>query len=185
MTDPTLRPPLRYRWATARDADAIVALAQAAYRGEASRAGWTTEADFLDGQRIDRDGVLELIGEGQGIVLAERDDVAGALLACCHVSRDGDDAWFGLFAVDPGLQGHGIGDRLLAEAERRVAGTFRSHRLRMKVIWLRDSLIAWYQRRGFQRCEETHPFPYGEPRFGLPRRDDLYFIVLEKPLASN
>ena len=174
---------LRYRWATPDDADAIVALAQSAYRGDASRAGWTTEADFLDGQRIDRDGVIELLGEGQGIVLAEGDD--GSPRACCHVARDADDAWFGLFAVDPALQGQGVGDRLLAEAERRVAADFGCRRLRMKVIWLRDSLIAWYLRRGFQRSDETHPFPYGQERFGIPRRDDLHFIVLDKPLASD
>jgi GNAT superfamily N-acetyltransferase len=180
MTTST-RPPLQFRWAVPADADAIAQLAHSAYRGDASRAGWTTEADFLDGQRIDHDGVLELLTDGQGIVLAESGD--GALLACCHVSSDGDDAWFGLFAVDPLLQGAGIGDQLLAEAERRVGERFGSRRLRMKVIWLRDSLIAWYQRRGYQRIDETHPFPYGQERFGRPRRDDLYFIVLEKQLA--
>lgn len=173
---------LRFRWATPDDAATIVALAQSAYRGEASRAGWTTEADFLDGQRIDREGVLELLGDGQGIVVAEREP-GGEVVACCHVGRDGGDAWFGLFAVDPRLQGQGVGDRLLAEAERRVRDEFVCRRLRMKVIWLRDSLIAWYQRRGYRRTDETHPFPYGDERFGLPRRDDLHFIVLEKPLS--
>lgn len=176
--------PLRFRWATADDAQVIVELAQSAYRGEASRAGWTTEADFLDGQRIDREGVLALLGDGQGVVLAEP-ETGGQVLACCHVSRDGDDAWFGLFAVDPRQQGQGVGDRLLAEAERQVRDGFGSRRLRMKVIWLRDSLIAWYQRRGYQRTEETHPFPYGDERFGLPRRDDLHFVVLEKPLGTR
>jgi len=172
---------LHFRWATPADADAIVALAQAAYRGQASRAGWTTEADFLDGQRTDREGVLAMLGEGQGILLAE--EAGGALLGCCHLERDGGAAWFGLFAVDPRRQGRGIGDRVLAEAERLAGEVFGCRRLRMKVIWLRDSLIAWYGRRGFRRCGETHPFPYGDERFGIPRRDDLYFIVLEKPLG--
>ncbi|MFA7541555.1 MAG: GNAT family N-acetyltransferase, partial [Lysobacterales bacterium] len=49
-------------------------------------------------------------------------------------------------------------------------------------IWLRDSLIAWYQRRGYAVTGEQMPFPYGDERFGIPRRDDLHFIILEKPL---
>ena len=44
---------LHFRSATLDDVDAIVALVTSAYRGDASRAGWTTEADFLDGNRID------------------------------------------------------------------------------------------------------------------------------------
>ena len=42
---------LAYRAATAADIDAVVALVESAYRGDASRQGWTTEADFLDGRR--------------------------------------------------------------------------------------------------------------------------------------
>lgn len=167
------------RWASTGDADAIVALAQSAYRGDASRAGWTTEADFLDGQRIDRDGVVAMIGDDQGIILLHKGD---ELLACAHLRRDGDHCWFGLFAVQPGRQGQGIGDRLLQVAEQQAAARFGAVAIRMYVIWLRDSLIDWYQRRGYARSGEQAPFPYGDARFGLPRRDDLYFIVLEKPL---
>src|SRR5690606_26482524 len=160
------------------DADAIVMLAQSAYRGDASRAGWTTEADFLDGQRIDRDGVLSMLDGGQRIELMERD---GAPLACCHLQAEGETCWFGLFAVVPRMQGQGIGDALLAHAQAVAVREFGSTRMGMKVIWLRDSLIAWYRRRGYSRTAATHPFSYGDPRFGLPRRDDLRFIVLEKP----
>jgi hypothetical protein len=46
-----------------------------------------------------------------------------------------------------------------------------------------EDLIAWYVCRGYAVTGETRPFPYGDPRFGLPRRDDLYFVVLEKPFA--
>ena len=48
---------MMYRTARADDVRAIVALVQSAYRGEASRAGWTTGADLLDGQRTDADAV--------------------------------------------------------------------------------------------------------------------------------
>ena len=53
--------------------------------------------------------------------------------------------------------------------------------LRMTVIDVRDELIAWYERRGYRRTGIRKPFPYGDTRFGVPRRDDLRFEVLEKP----
>jgi len=46
----------------------------------------------------------------------------------------------------------------------------------------RTELIAWYERRGYRCTGETAPFFYGDERFALPKRDDLSFIVLEKPL---
>ena len=49
----------------------------------------------------------------------------------------------------------------------------------MTVIVQRDELIAWYERRGYVRTGRFKPFPYGDTRFGLPRRDDLRFEVLE------
>ncbi len=52
----------------------------------------------------------------------------------------------------------------------------------MTVIQLRDRLIAWYERRGYRRTGKTLPFPYGDDRFGIPNRDDLHFVVLEKPI---
>ncbi len=173
---------LAIRYATAADVDAIVAIAHASYRGEASRAGWTTEADYLDGQRTDAEAVAAMLAGGQGILLAERD---GELLGCCQIERDGDACWFGLFAVPPKAQGQGVGNRLLAAAERWAFAHFDAARMRMKVIWLREELIAWYLRRGYRRTGASHPFPYGDPRYGLPRRDDLHFIELAKPLSGD
>src|SRR5690606_1436080 len=58
-----------FRDATPDDADAIIDLVQSAYRGDASRRGWTTEADLLDGQRIDRPVLLDLLGRERTRVL--------------------------------------------------------------------------------------------------------------------
>jgi hypothetical protein len=54
--------------------------------------------------------------------------------------------------------------------------------MRMRVINVRDTLIAWYERRGYALTGETEPFPYGDDRFGRPLRDDLCFVVLERGL---
>ena len=171
---------LGFRAATDADIDAIVALVTSAYRGESSRAGWTTEADLLDGARIDPEVLrADIARDGSRVVLAERDS---ALLACAHVAVDGDAGYFGMFSVVPGLQGGGIGKQVLAECERIVRDDWRLPAMRMTVIDVRDELIAFYQRRGYRRTGITKPFPYGDARFGEPKRDDLRFEVLEKTL---
>ena len=171
---------LAFRDATTDDVDAIVALVTSAYRGEASRAGWTTEADFLDGNRIDADVLRADIERPRSrVVLAGRD---GALLACAHVAEEDGHGYFGMFAVVPGLQGGGIGKALLAECEHIMRDDWRLPDMRMTVIDLRDELIAFYERRGYRRTGTYKPFPHGDERFGIAKRDDLRFEVLEKTL---
>jgi ribosomal protein S18 acetylase RimI-like enzyme len=177
---------LLFRSATSRDVAAVVALTESAYRGNASRAGWTTEADFLDGQRTDVAEVAALIArEDARIVIAERQ---GELLACCLLQRQDHDGapggYFGMFSVRPNLQGAGIGRSLLAEAERIAREEWGCGRMRMSVIDIRDALIAWYERRGYRRTGEYKPFPYGDERYGIPKRDDLRFEWLVKPLRG-
>ena len=87
-----------------------------------------------------------------------------------------------MLAVKPARQTRGLGKALLAEAERRARGELGAARVRMTVIEQRTELIAWYERRGYRRTGATEPFPYGNPRFGLPKRPDLRFVVLEKPV---
>lgn len=171
---------LMFRDALAADVDAIVALVESAYRGDASRQGWTTEADMLEGQRVDIDGVRALVDDARArVLLALRD---GVLVACCELRHEGDHAYFGMFSVRPDGQGTGVGRRVLAEAERIARDEWHCQGMRMTVIDIRDELIAWYERRGYSRTGEHKPFPYGDERFGVPQRDDLRFEVLCKAL---
>ena len=175
---------LRFRAAGSADIGAIVELTQSAYRGDASRAGWTTEADLLDGQRTDAREVAELIANPDVmLLLAER---GGQLLASCVVERlrggHAGDGYFGMFSVRPEAQGNGTGRALLAEAERMARDEWHARAMRMTVIDVRAELIAWYERRGYRRTGEYRPFPYGDPRFGIPKRDDLRFEWLVKDL---
>lgn len=180
MTATAETTPLAYRHAGHADIPMLVDLVTSAYRGERSRAGWTTEADLLEGNRIAPDVLAADLDRPRSLVLvAERD---GETLACAHVAVDGDAAYFGMFAVRPGLQGRGIGDAVLAEAERIARFELGQATMRMTVIDLRGELIAWYQRRGYRRTGRFKPFPYGDSRFGRPLREDLRFEILEKNL---
>ena len=198
---------LVFRNATLADVSAVVELVESAYRGEASRAGWTTEADLLDGQRTDEVEIREIIcGAHSRIRLAEQSPAglqilaqiqahtpsqeralphAASLVGCVRIENAGDAGYIGMVSVLPTLQSAGIGRQLLHEAERVIRDELCLPRARMTVIGQRDTLIAWYQRRGYSLTGKQEKFPYGQPRAGTPRRDDLYFEVLEKSLATN
>lgn len=174
---------LAFRAARAGDAAAVVALVESAYRGESSRAGWTTEADLLDGHRTDLAEVTGLLAAPDvRILLAE--DADGALVGCCQLERRDSAAYFGMFAVLPTRQGDGIGAALLDRAERHARRTWGALRMELLVISVRTELLAWYDRRGYRLTGQVEPFPRGDPHFGLPRRDDLEFVVMAKDLSG-
>ncbi|MEO7073233.1 MAG: GNAT family N-acetyltransferase [Rhodanobacter sp.] len=171
------------RAAVTSDIGAIVALVESAYRGDSGRRGWTTESDLLDGRRTDADAVGEILAhEDSFILLAERE---GQPVASCHLQRQGDWAYFGMFAVDPLQQGNGLGKWMLAAAEHIACQRWHCRGMRMTVIEQRPELVAWYARRGYLPTGEYLRFPYGNERFGIPRRDDLRFVVLGKSLAGE
>lgn len=171
---------LTFRDATPADVEALVALTESAYRGDSSRAGWTTEADLLGGQRTDRAGVRAVITTpGSLMVVAE---TGGEIVACCQLEHRGEAAYFGMFSVRPEQQGGGIGKAVIAEAERIARDDWGAQRMEMTVIAQREDLIAFYERRGYKRTGVFEPFPYGDERFGIPKRDDLRFEKLVKQL---
>ncbi|MET7683922.1 GNAT family N-acetyltransferase [Streptomyces sp. NPDC005423] len=170
-----------FRDATAADVDTLVELIESAYRGDSSRTGWTTEADILEGRRTDPEGVLAVVEAPDSRMLAVEQD--GRVVACCQLQHRGEHAYFGMFAVSPSLQGGGLGKVIIAEAERIAQETWGVREMHMTVISVRNDLIAWYERRGYRRTGRMTPFPYGDERFGIPRRDDLRFELLVKELG--
>lgn len=169
-----------FRRADATDVNAIVALVNSAYRGESSRAGWTTEADILGGQRTDAEEISRLIAEDDSAILLclLGDETIGSV----HVERvDAATAYMGMLVIRPVLQG--LGRCLMNEAESFVREEWGAACMQMQVITLRHELIAYYERRGYQRTGENRAFPATDPRFGLPRVEGLKFEVLEKPLG--
>lgn len=180
----------RARIAVAKDCEKLVELINGAYRGESGRRGWTTESDLIAGQRIDIEMVQELVSNSDGsiIVVEEMLDQGPSLRGCVHVRKDAggnDRSYFGLLTIEVDQQRRGLGDLLLKNAEDHARTVFSAKVMRMYVISIRDSLISWYEKRGYRPTGETQPFPYGETRFGTPLRDDLQFIVMEKRLDEG
>ena len=172
---------MNVRTATPADLDALHALVHRAYRGDSARGGWTHEADLLDGQRTDRAALDETLADPAQIILVAEKDVR--LIGCVQVSdRGAGIAYLGMLSVDPSLQAQGLGRQLIEAAESAARISFGSARMEMTVILQREELIAYYERRGYARTGETRPFPLTDPRFGLPKRDDLAFAVLSKDL---
>jgi ribosomal protein S18 acetylase RimI-like enzyme len=160
---------------------ALAAFINAAYRGRSAEQGWAHEAGYITGQRIDADMLREDLAANRGAqLLAWRE--GESLLGCVWLEPDADGVWkLGLLTVRPDQQDRGLGRTLLAAAEAHAAAR-GARRIGITVVHLRDALIAWYERRGYVRTGETAPFPYGDERFGVPIRDDLCFILMEKAL---
>ena len=165
--------------ATPADIPRLTALVNRAYRGDASRQGWTTEAHLLDGQRIDEAGVAEMLAVPNAVVLlclGAADELLGSFYA--HAAND--TVSLAMLAVAPTGQNAGVGRFLLRAAEDhgRQHGCTTS---RMTVIAVRAELIAYYERRGYHLTGATEPFPT-DPRYGTPKQP-LTLLVLEKALA--
>jgi ribosomal protein S18 acetylase RimI-like enzyme len=167
--------------ATEDDYIAIVDLANLAFRGVGPAAGWNSEADFIEGQRLTESLLKEdLAQKPNAVLLTYRDNPQGELLGTVWLEPKKDGAWYlGLLTIRPDLQNRHLGRALLDAAEgfARQQGAIR---IRMSVVNVRTTLIAWYERRGYVLTGETQPFPYGDQRFGRPLRDDLHFVMLEK-----
>ena len=164
---------------TPADAARLTAFVNAAYRGDPARRGWTTEADLLDGQRIDEPGMRDLLtAPDAAMLLALGPD--DELLGSFYAEVKGPKLLLAMLAVRPADQNRGVGRFLLQAAEdygRRHGCTVS----KMTVISVRTELLAYYERRGYHRTGATKPFPT-DPRYGIPRQP-LTLLVLEKRLA--
>jgi N-acetylglutamate synthase-like GNAT family acetyltransferase len=168
------------RFAERKDSLNIVKLVNSAYRGEDALKGWTTEAEILDGQRIDEEMYLEMLQKENSkiLVMLDKDQI----VACISVEKQGDTAYIGMVTVSPLKQNSGLGSIILKAAEdfARSEEAWNCKVAKMTVISCRKSLIEYYKRRGYINTEKTEPFP-SETKFGIPKMP-LEFFVMNKKL---
>ncbi len=171
--------PIRFGFAGLDDVADVAALIELAYRGPEAAKGWTNEAALLTGPRSSPAEIAQLIGDPNSrFVTARRND---SLIGCALVQKHGDGAYFGMFAIDPGEQGTGLGKAVMAQCETAARELWGARHLQLTVISLRDKLIAWYERRGFRQTGEREPFPFDSATGAL--RTDFDLVVLRKALS--
>lgn len=145
------------RRATIADAAALAELVNRAY---------AIEAFFVDGDRTNATEIAAMIGTGTFLVLEH----AGGLAACVYVERD----YLGMLSVLPGLQGHGLGTRLvrIAEALCEAAGC---DAMTLRIVNLREELGRWYRSLGYR---EVGTAPYTHRAVKQP----CHFVEMRRSL---
>jgi GNAT superfamily N-acetyltransferase len=152
--------PVSFRTASLADAERLVRLINAAFR---------VELPFIDGDRIDAEGVRSYMAKGRFLVA---DDIAG-LAGCVYVELRGDRGYLGLLGVDPPRQGTGLGRKLMDAAERyfREAGC---RGIDLRIVSARTPLPAFYRHLGYL---ETGIAPFAPD---VPVQIPCHYILMSK-----
>src|SRR5688572_918816 len=152
---------MRIEIADSTDVNRIIELVNDAYRGSSKTPGWTHETTLLAGRRIDATTLATMIEDSDSTILVMRHerDVVG----CVALRRLDERDWYlSMLAVDPDRQEGGLGKAIMTGAES-FARERGASRIKISVIDQRESLIAWYERRGYIRTGALERFPYDDP----------------------
>jgi GNAT superfamily N-acetyltransferase len=154
---------LNIRFAQSADIGALAALINAAFR---------VEQPFIDGDRINPDGVRTYLQKGK-FLLAE--DAAG-LAGCVYVELRGDRGYLGLLGVDPPRQGTGLGRKLMDAAENyfREVGC---RAVDLRIVSARTPLPPFYRHLGYL---ETGIAPFAPD---VPLKTLCHYILMSKTLS--
>jgi len=163
--------------ATIEDIPALEKLLNSAYRGEDSKKGWTSEADLLQGELRTDTETLRRLMQTPGAIFLKYVNKQDSIEGCVFLQKLESKLYLGMLSVSPWIQAQGIGKLLMAEAEDHARRQTCSV-IFMKVISVRDELVAWYERKGYHKTGKTEPFPRDD-RFGVPTQT-LEFIIMEK-----
>lgn len=162
--------------ATLTDVPELTALINSSYRGESSFKGWTTEANLIDGQRIDEPSLTEQMTDPAAVVLKNTND-DGKITGCVYLQKRDIKLYLGMLTVSPLLQANGLGRSLLAAAED-YARSIGYPTIVMTVITNRSELLSYYERRGYHKTGEVIPLNIPEKYGILKQPVDL--CLLEK-----
>jgi ribosomal protein S18 acetylase RimI-like enzyme len=162
--------------ATLADVPELVDLINSAYRGESSKKGWTTEANLIDGQRINKESLEQQITDLQTVILKNTNN-EGQITGCVYLQKQRDKVYLGMLTVSPTLQANGLG-KLLLNAAEAYAQSINCTAITMTVITTRTELINWYERRGYTKTGQTVPLVIPE-QFGRLKQP-LEMYIMEK-----
>ena len=169
---------MKIREANKEDINSILWLVNRAYR---SNHGWTNESDLVSGDRVELAEITDYLENPKShlFVLALKEQVE----ACICVEELKGKAYIGFFAVNPKMQGQGVGKELLTFAENFAYKSLQLTHFKMAVLADRGELIDFYLRRGYQKTEQRIAYPK-DLNVGTPKREDLMVIYLEKEWSN-
>lgn len=168
--------------ATPADVPSIKSLLNAAYRGEDSKQGWTTEAYLIGGeQRTNEDQLLQTM-QLPGSVFLKYNNEQNEIIGCVNLQQHHQKLYLGMFAVNPFLQSGGMGKQLLQSAEE-YARHLPCTAIYMSVISVRDELINWYKRHGYKETGERKIF--FEDDITGNHLQPLEFMMMEKEIVKE
>lgn len=175
---------IEFRTATLKDAKDIAKLVNSAYRGDYSRSGWTTEADYLDGQRTDEDAIKELIQTPNNQFELAIEENTKKIVGSIHLKSElPETLYFGMLTVEPNIQNQGLGKKLIQHTEEKAKAS-KFKKIRFTVIPQRHELIAFYERRGYKETGKFEVFPTHDPRYGIPKVLGLVLKEYQKDLSQ-
>jgi len=150
------------RTADAGDVPALVTLLNAAF---------AMEREFIERERTSDREIAQLMESGTFLVA---DDASGALVACAYLELRGRRAYMGMLAVDPTLQGRGLGRRMIAAVENRASSAGCSG-IDIKIVDRRVELPPLYRALGFR---DNGTAPFDDPLLTKP----CHFLLMSKEL---
>jgi GNAT superfamily N-acetyltransferase len=121
---------------------------------------YAVEEFFIEGPRVDEEGVRARLAKSNGAFLVIDDDESGRLAASIYMELRGERGYFGLLAVDPDRQKRGFGKKLVQAVEARCRAAGCTH-LDLDTVNVRLELPAFYSALGFNAIGVT-PFPEDE-----------------------
>lgn len=167
--------------ATTEDIPSLVSLLNNAYRGDASKQGWTTEADMISGTIRTDENQLTKMMETPSACFLKYENAAGEIEGCVFLDKREGKLYLGMLSVNPALQAKGTGKKLMMAAEN-YAREQHCPAIFMRVVSIRHELIAWYERQGYKMTGESQPFEdsiYGTAAVAFE------FQVMEKEIAPD
>jgi ribosomal protein S18 acetylase RimI-like enzyme len=141
------------------DLEELQAVIQRAYRGRSASASWSHEGELPEGERVSRGDLEALLGAANSrLSVAE---IAGRVVgSSLVVAVAPGQCEIRLVSVDPSVQGDGVGGQLLRHAEVLAVEAFAASHVIIEVLQHRSRLIAYYERRGYRRTDDSRPYPF-------------------------